>query len=82
MAIPDLNAGVVLVDKNYKNICRLGDDWRGDNKDEIRRLRTKSREHFKAGKFVCPHDAAFDRKGNLFVVEWVTHGRLTKLEKL
>ena len=32
-----------------------------------------------AGKFVAPHSAIFDHAGNIFVVEWVEVGRVTKL---
>ena len=31
------------------------------------------------GKFVHPHDACFDKDGNIFVVEWVHTGRVTLL---
>jgi hypothetical protein len=45
-------------------------------------LRTKSRDHFTPGKFVCPHDAAFDKDGSIFISEWVDVGRVTKLQKV
>ena len=35
-----------------------------------------------AGKFVHPHDAAFDKDGNIFVVEWVSTGRVSFLKKV
>ena len=34
------------------------------------------------GKFVHPHDACFDKDGNIFVVEWVQTGRVTFLKQL
>ena len=34
------------------------------------------------GKFVHPHDACFDKDGNIFIAEWVVGGRITKLRKL
>jgi hypothetical protein len=34
------------------------------------------------GRFVCPHGACFDHEGNIFVVEWVESGRVTKLRRL
>src|SRR5664280_2848282 len=37
-----------------------------------------SMNRFTAGKFVAPHGACFDHKGNIFVVEWVEVGRVTK----
>lgn len=78
--IPDLDARVTLVDENYQTVANLGDGW--TNKTEVRSLRTKPSENFTPGKFVCPHDAAFDRDGSLFIAEWVAYGRLVKLEKL
>jgi hypothetical protein len=41
-----------------------------------------AREAFTPGKFVCPHGACFDHLGNIFVVEWVEVGRVTKLRKV
>jgi len=78
--IPDLDARVTLVDENYQTVANLGDGW--TTKTEVRTLRTKTSDHFVPGKFVCPHDAAFDQDGSLFIAEWVAYGRLVKLEKL
>ncbi len=78
--IPDLDARVTLIDENYNTLANLGDGW--TTKTEVRTLRTKTSDHFTPGKFVCPHDAAFDQDGSIFVAEWVAYGRLVKLEKL
>jgi hypothetical protein len=78
VVIPDLGARVTLMNKNDEVIEHLGDDsatkW-GDT-------RKLSRDHFAPGKFVCPHGACFDHAGNIFVVEWVEVGRVTKLRKV
>ena len=37
---------------------------------------------FAPGRFVCPHGACFDHEGNIFVVEWVDAGRVTKLRRI
>ena len=37
---------------------------------------------WRPGKFVHPHDACFDKDGNIYVVEWVQTGRVTQLRKL
>ncbi|MCX6951853.1 MAG: hypothetical protein NTV51_06765 [Verrucomicrobia bacterium] len=79
-AIPDLDARVTLVDENYRTVANLGDGW--TTKTEVRTLRTKPSDQFTPGKFVCPHDAAFDADGSLFIAEWVNYGRIVKLEKL
>jgi len=36
---------------------------------------------WQAGKFVHPHDACFDKNGDLYVAEWVSTGRITKLTR-
>lgn len=35
-----------------------------------------------AGHFVAPHAVAADALGNIFIVEWITGGRITKLERV
>lgn len=53
-----------------------------DSASEWRKTRVMAREAFKADKFVAPHGASFDHAGNIFVVEWVEVGRVTKLRKV
>ena len=76
LLIPDLESRVTLFDRNNKLIAHLGDGGHYNG------IRDKAREAFKDGKFVAPHSACFDHKGNIFVVEWVEVGRITKLRKL
>jgi hypothetical protein len=78
LLIPDLAARVTLLDRNNKVITHLGEDA----SNTWRKLRTQPRENFVPGKFICPHGACFDRHGNIFVVEWVEVGRVTKLQKV
>lgn len=75
LLVPDLEARVTLFDRENKLIAHLGD---GQNYA----LRDKPREQFVAGQFIAPHSAIFDHSGNIFVVEWVEVGRVTKLKKL
>ncbi len=35
-----------------------------------------------AGKFVSPHAACFDHTGNIYVVEWISDGRVTRLKRI
>jgi hypothetical protein len=60
-------------------ILHLGDDSAANNWKQTRKL---DRSAFQPGKFVCPHGACFDHEGNIFVVEWVEVGRVTKLRKV
>ena len=77
--IPDLGARVTLMDRENKVITHLGDDSAAKTWQDLRKL---TRDHFIPGKFVCPHGACFDHKGNIFVVEWVEVGRVSKLRKV
>ena len=78
MVIPDLDSRVTLIDRSNKVIAHLGDN----SAVPYGELRKQARDKFPVGKFVCPHGACFDHKGNIFVVEWVEVGRVTKLRKV
>jgi hypothetical protein len=67
---------VTLFDKNNKLVTHLGDGG------SYVGVRDQPRDHFKPGKFVAPHSAYFDHDGNIFVVEWVEVGRVTKLRRI
>ncbi len=77
--IPDLGARVTLLDRKNQVITHLGDDSEANTWKDLRK---QPRDKFIPGKFVCPHGASFDHKGNIFVVEWVEVGRVTKLRKV
>ena len=78
VVVPDLWSRVTLLDAANRVIAHLGegdpDGWQG--------VREGPREAFPAGQFVCPHGACFDHDGNIFVVEWVEVGRVTKLRRI
>ena len=84
---PDLHARVSLFDRNNKLITHLGYDQAWTDKVLAKAekggfiMRTKP-ETWQDGRFIHPHDACFDRDGNIFVVEWVSTGRVTKLRKV
>jgi hypothetical protein len=78
VVVPDLFARVTLLDRNNKVIEQLGDD----SQSKYMETRKMTRDHFTPGKFVCPHGACFDHVGNIFVVEWVEVGRVSKLTKV
>jgi hypothetical protein len=76
--VPDLAARVTLIGRDNNVIEHLGEDTVND----WHQMRTRARDAFIPGKFVCPHGACFDHAGNIFVVEWVEVGRVTKLRKV
>lgn len=82
LVVPDLHARITLLDKADKVIAQLGDDeeWR---KKALARFKMRGqRAQWQPGKFIHPHDACFDKDGNIFVAEWVVTGRVTKLLKV
>ena len=76
MLIPELKARVSLLDEKNEVVAQLGSAV--ERLDEIKQLRTKP-DQWRDGEFVHPHDACFDREGNILVAEWVATGRVTKL---
>jgi hypothetical protein len=78
MVIPDLDARVTLMDRANNVIVTLG----ADDSKTWGELRKEPRDKFIPGKFICPHGACFDHAGNIFVVEWVEVGRVTKLQRV
>jgi len=86
MLVPDLHTRIGLFDNGGNLIVNLGDDaaWRKKVVDSLKSkspIRTNPKE-WPAGKFVHPHDAAFDAAGNVIVAEWVQGGRITMLKKV
>jgi len=75
LLVPDLEARVTLLGEGDRVLAQLGD---GINFS----LRDRPRDQFVAGKFIAPHNACFDAAGNIFVVEWVEVGRVTRLRKV
>jgi hypothetical protein len=79
VVIPDLHGRVTLMDRSNQIVGHLGDSnapmWNNP-------LRTGPRDRFIPGQFICPHGACFDHDGNIFVVEWVEVGRVTKLRRV
>jgi hypothetical protein len=78
LLVPDLKGRVTLLDGDNKLICHLG-----DNPDESKRGNNGVKlADTRPGEFCTPHSARFDADGNIFVVEWLPYGRVTKLKKL
>ena len=77
LIVPELVAGITLLDANDLPAGTLG--FQADANSlkgwpDERRWITE-------GKFNSPHSATADSVGNIYVVEWITGGRVTKLER-
>jgi hypothetical protein len=80
VVIADLLSKVTLLDRENNVVASLG-EGEYTNKDWSA-VRNQAPGTFVPGRFVCPHGACFDHQGNIFVVEWVETGRVTKLRSL
>jgi hypothetical protein len=81
LLIPELKARLSLLDKNNNVVARLGADVErlaAPGGDRIR----NDRSQWHSDRFVHPHDACFDPQGNIFVAEWVSTGRISRLRRL
>jgi hypothetical protein len=71
-------ARITVVDPADQIVCTLGENDSVCARDGF----PNDRSLMEPARFVAPHSVAADAKGNLYVVEWVTGGRITKLAKV
>jgi len=76
-AVADLAGRVTLFDKDFKLVAQLCDQ----PDEKLRAQNGVPREAFKDGEFISPHAVRFDAEGNLYVMDWVSTGRVTKLTR-
>jgi hypothetical protein len=77
VVIPDLLSKVIILDRKNNVVATLGESEY--SREDWSTVRNQAPGAFVPGRFVCPHGACFDHAGNIFVVEWVESGRVTKL---
>ena len=69
---------MTILDKNNKVVAHLG-----DNPDPEKRGKNPiPPEQWKDGEFISPHCPRWDAQGNLYVLEWLSEGRITKLKRV
>ena len=76
-AVAELEARVTLLDKEGNPVAFLGDNpvqgqWANFGVPPV---------EWKDGIFTAPHGLCFDQKGNIYVQDWNSTGRVTKLLK-
>jgi len=76
--VPELCARLVILDENDKLITYLG---RNESTCDIPGWPDHPKKLIMEGKFNSPHDMAIDEEDNLYIVEWITGGRITKLKR-
>ena len=77
LLVPDLHGRVTIFDKNNQLVTHLGDN---PGVEKIKGYPNLPKETWQADKFISPHSACWDKRGDLYVVEWIRIGRITKLK--
>lgn len=78
LAVADLAGRVTVLDSALKLVAQLG-----DNPDPAKRANNGVLPaDWKDGEFIAPHCANWDSAGNLYVTDWVSTGRITKLARV
>lgn len=78
LVIAELAGRVSVLDAENRLVTRLGDQ----PDPELRARNEVPRERWTDGLFLSPHSAAWDQKGDLYVMDWNYVGRVSKLEHL
>ncbi len=78
LVVPDLAGRVTILDGDDELVTHLG-----DNPDPGKRANNGvPREAWADGEFLAPHSAVWDADGNLYVMDWNRHGRVTMLRRI
>ncbi len=78
LVVADLAGRVTILDSALGLVAHLG-----DNPDPGKRARNDVLPaEWRDGEFISPHCANFDSRGNLYVTDWVSTGRITKLARV
>ncbi len=78
LLIPGLAGRVTIINRDNNIVAILGDN---DNPKQRAQNNIPAEER-KPGVFVSPHGCTWDRAGNIYITEWLTDGRVTKLRKV
>lgn len=78
IVIADLEGRVTILDKNNRLITHLGDN----ENPKLRGQNPVPPDQWKDGQFISPHCPRWDAAGNLYVAEWLSSGRITKLKRV
>lgn len=74
--VADLNSRVTILDGEDRLITHLGEDQQAYKQQGWPNL---PETYFRPDKFSSPHAVCVDSRGDVYVVEWISDGRLTKL---
>jgi hypothetical protein len=78
IVVADLAGRITILDKENKLVAHLG-----ENADQKKWAQNGvPRKDWIDGQFVSPHCAHWDSEGNLYVQDWLSTGRVTKLKRV
>lgn len=77
MIIPHLDARMTIWNADDKPVAVIGDNPEAPQTEGWPNIQSKLQD----GKFNSPHAACADSKGDIYVVEWISTGRITKLTR-
>lgn len=78
MVIPDLHGVVLIYDGDNNLVASIGDNPGVEKREGWPNIPHADRV---PGQFISPHGATVDRFGDLYVVEWVSDGRISKFRR-
>ncbi|MEM7307575.1 MAG: hypothetical protein AAF682_12935 [Planctomycetota bacterium] len=78
LVVPDIDGKVTLLDPKGRLLTHLGEH----PDPKMRDRKDVPRAEQQPGLFYSPHGAQWDSSGDLYVVEWLEEGRLTKLRRV
>ena len=78
LLIPELFARLAILDGDDQLVCYVGDN---EQTVSVAGWPNHAKDLIEPGKFNSPHGMTSDPDGNLYVVEWIVGGRITKLER-
>jgi hypothetical protein len=79
MYVPDLNSRVTIFDENDRLLTHLGEDQQAYKQAGWPNL---PKSFYRIGRFSSPHGLCVDSQGDVYVAEWISDGRLTKLRRV
>lgn len=75
---PDLHSRVTIFDENDRLVTHLGEDQQAYKQKGWPNL---PKPYYRTGRFSSPHGLCVDSRGDVYLAEWISDGRLTKLAR-
>jgi DNA-binding beta-propeller fold protein YncE len=73
---PDLHSRLTVLDGSDKLILHLGDDPEANQQQGWPNL---PKSYYRPDRFSSPHGVCVDSRGDVYLAEWISDGRVTKL---